>query len=51
MQVSEWVSVSLNEHAQMIENLEKGNRAEAVRILNWHWIRSMEGVLTKFREA
>lgn len=51
MQVSEWVSVSLDEHAQMIDNLEKGNRTEAVRILNWHWIRSMEGVLSKFREA
>lgn len=51
MQVSEWVTVSLDEHAQMIENLEKGDRTEAVRILNWHWIRSMEGVLSKFLEV
>ena len=48
MQVSEWVTVSLNEHAQMIENLQLGNRQEAMRILGAHWDRSMEAVLSNF---
>ena len=51
MQVSEWVMVSLDEHAKMIANLEQGNRQEAIRILNFHWVRSMEAVLSKFMSA
>ncbi len=48
MQVSEWVTVSLHEHAGMIEHLEQGNRQEAIRILSSHWVRSMEAVLSNF---
>jgi DNA-binding GntR family transcriptional regulator len=48
MQVSEWVTVSLNEHAEMIENLKQDERQKAVRILGNHWDRSMEAVLSNF---
>jgi DNA-binding GntR family transcriptional regulator len=48
MQVSEWVTVSLGEHAQMIEDLRQDRRQEAIRILGNHWDRSMEAVLSNF---
>jgi DNA-binding GntR family transcriptional regulator len=51
MQVSEWVTVSLNEHAGMIRNLEQGDRLGAVRILDRHWVRSMEALLSNFLVA
>lgn len=51
MQVSEWVTVSLNEHAEMIENLRVGNRQGAMQILGAHWDRSMDAVLSNFLVA
>jgi len=51
MQVSEWVSVSLDEHARMIESLIQDRRQEASRILGAHWDRSMEAVLSNFHAA
>ena len=51
MQVSEWVTVSLDEHAGMIRNLEQGDRLGAVRILDRHWVRSMDAVLSNFLVA
>jgi DNA-binding GntR family transcriptional regulator len=48
MQVSEWVTESLEEHHAIASSLERGKRREAVRLLDTHWDRTMKAILSTF---
>jgi DNA-binding GntR family transcriptional regulator len=46
MQVSQWVTESMEEHRAIVASLERGKRREAVRLLDSHWDRTMKSILS-----
>jgi DNA-binding GntR family transcriptional regulator len=45
MQVSQWVEESTHEHQAIARALEQDRRAEAARLLDRHWHRTMQSIL------
>ncbi len=46
MQVSQWVTESVEEHHAIVASLESGKRREAVSLLKTHWDRTMKAILS-----
>lgn len=48
MQVSGWIAESLKEHRAIAASLEHGKRRQAVHLLQAHWDRTQQSILTTF---
>lgn len=48
MQVTRWVSRSVTEHRTLAKALETGDLKKLIRLLDNHWRKSLEAILSKF---